>query len=103
MKEPTMKTRKNTKARSWMSTANLLKNIAKMATRYQGNQNRAELEQLKAENLALKNGEAHNKVLKGDLEIELLKLRIAKLTAENLAKGIGGPEFETNNLDGSGN
>jgi hypothetical protein len=89
-----------------MSTANLFKTISQIGARYQGNQNRAELDLLKAQNLALKNqnealknGQEHNKVVKGDLEIELLNLKIAEKKAELEARGIVGNELPVTNYD----
>lgn len=85
------------------AAANLFKHIARIGAKYQGNQHRAELDRLKAENLilknrndALKNGQEHNKVLKGDLEIELLNLRIEEKKWSNQNKGIGVANVEFN-------
>lgn len=95
--------RKST-ARSLFSVANLFNVIANIGAGYIGAQNSAQLDRLKAENLALKNqnevlknGQEHNKVLKGDLEIELLNLRIAEKKWSNRSKGIGTADFEVNN------
>lgn len=100
--------RKST-ARYLFGFANLANIIAHIGAGYIGAQNRAELDRLKAENLALrnqneamKNGQEHNKVLKGDLEIELLNLRIAEKKWSNQSKGIGAPEFVAENYRNPG-
>lgn len=98
-----MSRRKST-ARQLFAVANFFNTVANVSAGYIGAQNRAELERIKAENLALKNqvealkiGQEHNKVLKGDLEIELLNLKIAEKKWSNQSKGIGAPEFKTEN------
>lgn len=84
--------------------ANLCNTVANIGASYIGAQHSAELERLKAENLALrnrnevlKNGQEHNKVMKGDLEIELLNLRIQEKKWSNRSKGIGSAEFKVQN------
>jgi len=63
--------------------ANLLFSFANIGANIIGNQHRAQVDALKAENLRLKNqieaqrvGQAHNNVLLGDLNVELRLLQI---------------------------
>jgi len=95
--------RKST-ARQLFAFAGLLNALANIGAGYIGAQNRAEVDRLKSENLALKNqveqqriGQQHNQVLKGDLEIELLQLKIKEKQWANRNKGIDAPEFITEN------
>lgn len=98
-----MRRRKST-ARQLFGVARLFDILAHIGAGYIGAQNRAEVDRLKAENLALKNqveqqkiGQQHNQVLKGDLEIELLQLKIKEKEWSNRNKGIDAPEFVTEN------
>lgn len=70
-------------AKTLFNTAKLLSTFASVAAGYVGAQNRAELDALKSENLRLRSinanlqqGVISNRVLEGDLKVELLKLKI---------------------------
>ena len=87
--------------------ANVLFSFANFGAHILGNQERGKMEQLKAENLRLKNqaeflrqGTHSNKVVEGDLRIELLQL---KIEAEKRKLGIVDDPFKADNYTDPGN
>ena len=94
------RTRRST-TKSLFNFARLANTTAQIAAGYVGAQARAEIENLRAENLRLRNintalqqGYQSNRVVEGDLKIELLKLKILK---EKKALGITDETFTADN------
>ena len=58
------------------------------------NRLRAENLDLKNQNEDLKKGINGNRIVEGDLKIELLKAKLAQALAQNKAAGINGPNFK---------
>lgn len=85
----TRSNRQNRPGRSLFAVARLCDIIASAGARYIGGQERARVDALRAENLHLKNQIAHtqqgvisNRVVEGDLKIELLKLKILEMKSK---------------------
>lgn len=93
--------------KSLFAVAKLLNVVANNLAGYAGAQHRAEVDALKAENIRLRNinaalqqGTNSNRVVEGDLKIELLKL---KIEAEKRKLGLGGAPFEAQGYADPGN
>lgn len=91
-------------ANALFALANVIVSLNQFFHRPQAAQRADEIAALKAENLRLKNQVTHiqtavtsNRVVEGDLKIELLTLKIARERAANQAAGIGGPTFKADN------
>jgi len=94
-------------AKSLFGFAKVLNLVATQAAGYVGAQNKAQLDALKAENLRLRNinaslqqGQQSNRVVEGDLKIELLKL---KIESEKKRLGITDNPFKAEGYDEPGN
>ena len=85
----TRNNRRNRPGRTGFAVANLLDTMAGIGARYIGAQERARVDALRAENMKLRNQLAHaqqgvisNRVVEGDLKIELLQLKIREMKAK---------------------
>jgi len=99
-------TRRST-GKSLFAVAKLMNTAAQNMAGYVGAQHRAELDELKAENIRLRNvntalqqGYQSNRVVEGDLKIELLKLKIEK---EKRALGITDSPYVASDYPEPGN
>src|SRR3990167_2911441 len=83
--------------------ANLLFSFASIGANIVGNQQRAQVDALRAENLRLKNlveaqrvGQAHNNVLLGDLNVEL---RLLQIEEKRRKLGLNAAPFKADGYD----